>query len=68
MEGSSSASLSAVSEWVGPQRRTQAVVLAQCSFSVGQIVLAGLAYGIRNWRLFQIAGTAPVLLLCFYFW
>ncbi|XP_004614679.2 solute carrier family 22 member 13 [Sorex araneus] len=57
-----------LSEWVGPQRRTQAVVLAQCAFSVGQMILAGLAYGVRNWRIFQMAGTAPVLLLCFYFW
>ncbi|KAI5166336.1 Solute Carrier Family 22 Member 13 [Manis pentadactyla] len=32
------------------------------------MVLAGLAYGIRNWRSFQIAGTTPVLLLFFYFW
>uniref|UniRef100_A0A8C7AMA4 Solute carrier family 22 member 13 n=2 Tax=Neovison vison TaxID=452646 RepID=A0A8C7AMA4_NEOVI len=60
--------VSLLTEWVGPSRRTQAVVLAQCAFSVGQMVLAGLAYGIRNWRLFQIAGTAPVLLLFFYFW
>ncbi|XP_036189071.1 solute carrier family 22 member 13 [Myotis myotis] len=57
-----------LAEWVGPSRRTQAVVLAQCSFSVGQMALAGLAYGVRNWRLFQIAGAAPVLLLFFYFW
>ncbi|ELK29223.1 Solute carrier family 22 member 13 [Myotis davidii] len=57
-----------LAEWVGPSRRTQAVVLAQCSFSVGQMALAGLAYGVRNWRLFQISGAAPVLLLFFYFW
>lgn len=57
-----------VTEWVGPSRRTQALVLAQCAFSLGQMMLAGLAYGVRNWRLFQIAGTAPVLLLFFYFW
>nr|XP_025740034.1 solute carrier family 22 member 13 isoform X7 [Callorhinus ursinus] len=57
-----------LTEWMGPSRRTQAVVLAQCAFSMGQMALAGLAYGIRNWRLFQIAGTAPILLLFFYFW
>lgn len=66
--GPVSASPFTVAEWVGPSRRTQAVVLAQCSFSVGQMALAGLAYGVRNWRLFQIAGAAPVLLLFFYFW
>ncbi|XP_045056113.2 solute carrier family 22 member 13 isoform X2 [Desmodus rotundus] len=60
--------VSLLAEWVGPSRRTQAMVLAQCSFSIGQMALAGLAYGVRNWRLFQIAGTAPFLLLFFYFW
>ncbi|XP_012506951.1 PREDICTED: solute carrier family 22 member 13-like [Propithecus coquereli] len=57
-----------LTEWVGPSWRTQAVVLSHCVFALGQMVLAGLAYGVRNWRLFQIAGTAPVLLLFFYFW
>ncbi|KAB0358578.1 hypothetical protein FD754_002734 [Muntiacus muntjak] len=41
--------------WVAPSWRIQAVVLAQCTFSLGQMALAGL-----------IAGTAPVFLL-FYF-
>ncbi|XP_008584795.1 PREDICTED: solute carrier family 22 member 13 [Galeopterus variegatus] len=57
-----------LTEWMGPSRRTQAVVLAQCAFSLGEMALAGLAYGIRNWRLLQIASTVPVLLLFFYFW
>nr|XP_007969938.2 solute carrier family 22 member 13 [Chlorocebus sabaeus] len=57
-----------LTEWVGPTWRTQAVVLAQCTYSLGQMVLAGLAYGFRNWRLLQITGTAPGLLLFFYFW
>ncbi|XP_037382471.1 solute carrier family 22 member 13 [Talpa occidentalis] len=57
-----------LSEWVGPAQRTQSVVLTHCSFSIGEMVLAGLAYGVRNWRLFQISCTAPVLLLFFYFW
>lgn len=38
--------VSLLTEWVGPSKRTQAVVLAQCAFSVGQMALAGLAYGI----------------------
>ncbi|KAJ1069505.1 hypothetical protein K5549_020501, partial [Capra hircus] len=54
-------------EWVGPSWRIQAVVLAQCAFSLEQMALAGLACDIRNWRLFQIAGTAPVF-LPFCFW
>ncbi|XP_050996239.1 solute carrier family 22 member 13 [Acomys russatus] len=57
-----------LSEWVGPSRRTQAMVLAQSNFALGLMVLAGLAYGVRNWRLLQIIGTTPVFLLVFYFW
>ncbi|KAF6101099.1 solute carrier family 22 member 13 [Phyllostomus discolor] len=59
---------SLLAEWVGPSRRTQAMVLCHCGFSIGQIALAGLAYGVRNWRLFQITSTAPIFLLFFYFW
>ncbi|KAM9098305.1 solute carrier family 22 member 13 [Sarcophilus harrisii] len=55
-------------EWVSASKRTLAVVLSHCCFSLGQIALAGLAYGIRNWRLFQIVGTSPILLLFFYWW
>ncbi|XP_058146768.1 solute carrier family 22 member 13 isoform X3 [Dasypus novemcinctus] len=57
-----------LTEWVGPSHRTRAVVLTQSAFSVGTMVLAGLAYGIRSWRLLQVAGSAPVCLLFFYYW
>nr|XP_031542685.1 solute carrier family 22 member 13 isoform X2 [Vicugna pacos] len=68
VSGYTLSSVSLLTEWVGPSWRTRSVVLAQCSFSVGQMALAGLAYSIQNWRLFQISGTAPILLLFFYFW
>ncbi|XP_008066538.1 solute carrier family 22 member 13-like [Carlito syrichta] len=57
-----------LTEWVGTSWRTRVVVLCFCTFSLGQMALAGLAYLVRNWRLFQIAGTVPVFLLFFYFW
>uniref|UniRef100_A0A8C8ZTS4 Solute carrier family 22 member 13 n=1 Tax=Prolemur simus TaxID=1328070 RepID=A0A8C8ZTS4_PROSS len=68
VSGYTFSNVSLLTEWVGPSWRTQAVVLSLCPFALGQMALAGLAYGVRNWRLFQIAGTAPVLLLFFYFW
>uniref|UniRef100_A0A4X2L2I2 Solute carrier family 22 member 13 n=1 Tax=Vombatus ursinus TaxID=29139 RepID=A0A4X2L2I2_VOMUR len=55
-------------EWVSASRRTHTVVICQCCFSLGQMALAGLAYGFRNWRLLQIVGTSPMLLLFFYWW
>nr|XP_006120702.1 solute carrier family 22 member 13 [Pelodiscus sinensis] len=55
-------------EWAGVSYRTHTVVISHCSFSIGQMTLAGLAYGVRNWKLLQIAGSVPVLCLFFYIW
>ncbi|OXB63816.1 hypothetical protein ASZ78_016222 [Callipepla squamata] len=55
-------------EWVDVSHRPMAVLITHCFLALGQLVLAGLSYGIRNWRLLQIAGTAPMFALFFYFW
>ncbi|NXL85039.1 S22AD protein, partial [Alectura lathami] len=47
-------------EWVGVSYRPKAVLLSHCCFATGQMLLAGLSYGIHNWRLLQIVGSAPV--------
>lgn len=65
---SGSTSLPIVSEWVGSSWRTRTIAVMQAVSAVGQMVLAGLAYGIRNWRYLQIAISAPTFLLFFYFW
>ncbi|XP_023557970.1 solute carrier family 22 member 13 [Octodon degus] len=57
-----------ISEWVGPSWRTRTVAVMQAISAVGQMVLAGLAYGVPNWRFLQIAVSAPTFLLFFYFW
>uniref|UniRef100_A0A663M5E8 Major facilitator superfamily (MFS) profile domain-containing protein n=1 Tax=Athene cunicularia TaxID=194338 RepID=A0A663M5E8_ATHCN len=55
-------------EWVGTSSRPKAVLISHCFFAIGQMILAGLSYGIRNWRLLEIAGSAPVFVLFFYIW
>ncbi|XP_053119462.1 solute carrier family 22 member 13-like isoform X2 [Hemicordylus capensis] len=55
-------------EWVGVAYRARAVIVNHLGFAVGQMILAGLAYGIRNWRLLQVAGSAPIFCLFFYLW
>uniref|UniRef100_A0A674J144 Major facilitator superfamily (MFS) profile domain-containing protein n=1 Tax=Terrapene triunguis TaxID=2587831 RepID=A0A674J144_9SAUR len=55
-------------EWVGVSYRTHPVAISHCCFSIGQMALAGLAYGVRNWKLLQIAGSAPIFGLFFYIW
>nr|XP_010297032.1 PREDICTED: solute carrier family 22 member 13-like [Balearica regulorum gibbericeps] len=60
--------LALATEWVGVSSRPKAVLISHCCFAIGQMILAGLSYGIRNWRLLEIAGSAPVCALFFYFW
>uniref|UniRef100_A0A8B9NZT4 Solute carrier family 22 member 13 n=1 Tax=Apteryx owenii TaxID=8824 RepID=A0A8B9NZT4_APTOW len=55
-------------EWVGVSYRLHAVLISHCCFAIGQMLLAGLSYSIRNWRLLEIAGSAPLFALFFYFW
>ncbi|XP_064018989.1 solute carrier family 22 member 13-like [Pogoniulus pusillus] len=55
-------------EWVGASSRPKAVLLSHCLSALGQMALAGVSYGIRNWRLLEIAGSAPMLALLFYIW
>ncbi|KAJ1099414.1 hypothetical protein NDU88_004515 [Pleurodeles waltl] len=57
-----------VAEWVGVSQRAYATIISHICFAVGLMVLAGLAYGIRNWRLLQLVGSVPMALLFFYIW
>ncbi|XP_077160360.1 solute carrier family 22 member 13-like [Paroedura picta] len=56
------------SEWFGAAHRPLVIAVAQCCNGVGQMALAGLAYGIRDWRRYQLAGSAPVFCLFLYIW
>uniref|UniRef100_A0A8C6XND4 Major facilitator superfamily (MFS) profile domain-containing protein n=1 Tax=Naja naja TaxID=35670 RepID=A0A8C6XND4_NAJNA len=56
------------SEWVGPSYRPQALIIIHCANALGQMALAGIAYLIRDWRLFQIITSAPALVIIFYVW
>ncbi|XP_035172255.1 solute carrier family 22 member 13-like [Oxyura jamaicensis] len=60
--------LALATEWVGVSYRPRAVLITHCCFAVGQMILAGLSYGIRNWRLLEIAGSAPIFALFFFIW
>ncbi|KAM4029098.1 solute carrier family 22 member 13-like isoform 2-T2 [Anomaloglossus baeobatrachus] len=57
-----------VAEWVGSSHRAYATITGHVCFAIGQMGLAGISYAIRNWRLLQIACSAPTGLLFFYIW
>ncbi|XP_071590734.1 LOW QUALITY PROTEIN: solute carrier family 22 member 13-like [Heliangelus exortis] len=58
--------LALATEWIGVTSRPTAVLVSHCCFAIGQMILAGLSYGIRHWRLLQIAGSAPIFAFFFY--
>uniref|UniRef100_A0A8C9PHC4 Major facilitator superfamily (MFS) profile domain-containing protein n=1 Tax=Spermophilus dauricus TaxID=99837 RepID=A0A8C9PHC4_SPEDA len=61
-------SLSLVVEWMPTRGRTVAGILLGFSFTVGQLILAGVAYLIRPWRWLQFAVSAPFLIFLLYSW
>ncbi|XP_077143823.1 solute carrier family 22 member 6-A-like [Ranitomeya variabilis] len=55
-------------EWVPTKVRTIAGTLAGYSYTVGQLLLAGLAYGIRDWRWLQLSVSLPFFVFFLYSW
>nr|XP_061791434.1 solute carrier family 22 member 13-like isoform X1 [Nerophis lumbriciformis] len=55
-------------EWIGPSKRSWGACVTQLSSSVGQTVLAGLIYVIRDWRLAQFITAVPLAVICIYIW
>ncbi|XP_061589015.1 solute carrier family 22 member 13 isoform X2 [Cololabis saira] len=55
-------------EWIGVSRRSWGSCVAQMFGSVGQTILAGTIYFIRDWRLAQLVTAAPAALVAVYIW
>ncbi|KAM9839010.1 solute carrier family 22 member 13 [Aulostomus maculatus] len=55
-------------EWTCTKRRMLAGIITDYAFGLGYMLLAGIAYLIRDWRRLQLAISAPGLLLIFYIW
>ncbi|CAL8312568.1 unnamed protein product [Lota lota] len=55
-------------EWTGPKRRMLAGLMTDYFFGFGYILLAGVAYLVRDWRHLQLAISAPCFLFFFYLW
>uniref|UniRef100_A0A672Z4K6 Si:dkey-166k12.1 n=1 Tax=Sphaeramia orbicularis TaxID=375764 RepID=A0A672Z4K6_9TELE len=55
-------------EWTCTKRRMLAGIITDYAFGLGYMLLAGIAYLIRDWRQLQLAISAPGFLLIFYIW
>ncbi|KAM8897598.1 solute carrier family 22 member 6 isoform 8-T9 [Spinachia spinachia] len=55
-------------EWIPTKERTLVGTLSSFFFTFGQMVLAGLAFWLRDWRKLQLVACAPMFLFFTYSW
>ncbi|KAJ8279546.1 hypothetical protein COCON_G00066120 [Conger conger] len=48
--------------------RSFAAIVSHSFFAVGQILLSGIAYGVRQWRTLQLVLSTPALGFAIYYW
>ncbi|XP_077615741.1 solute carrier family 22 member 12 isoform X2 [Crocuta crocuta] len=58
----------AVMEWTSTRARALAMTLNSLGFSFGQVLMAMVAYGVRDWALLQLVVSAPFFLCFVYSW
>lgn len=54
-------------EWYGISKRSFSIILTHAAFSVGMMVLAGMAYVVREWRALQLGLSVPLALTGIFF-
>lgn len=55
-------------EWTSARARALAMTFNSLGFSFGQVLMAAVAYGVRDWALLQLAVSAPFFLCFVYSW
>ncbi|XP_046723252.1 LOW QUALITY PROTEIN: solute carrier family 22 member 6 [Silurus meridionalis] len=55
-------------EWIPTKTRTLVGSLSSLFFTVGQIVLAGIAYSLKDWRKLHVAVCSPFFIVFLYSW
>uniref|UniRef100_A0A8C9A5A9 Major facilitator superfamily (MFS) profile domain-containing protein n=1 Tax=Prolemur simus TaxID=1328070 RepID=A0A8C9A5A9_PROSS len=57
-----------ITEFVGPSYRRTVGIFYQVAFTVGLLVLAGVAYALPHWRWLQFTVTLPNFCFLLYYW
>ncbi|KAJ1154503.1 hypothetical protein NDU88_007255 [Pleurodeles waltl] len=57
-----------IAEFVGLNQRKIVGIVYQVAFTVGLLILSGVAYAIPHWRYLQIAVTIPNFFFLLYYW
>ncbi|XP_006733275.1 solute carrier family 22 member 1 [Leptonychotes weddellii] len=57
-----------ITEFVGLGYRRTVAILYQMAFTVGLLLLSGVAYTIPHWRWLQLAISLPTFLFLLYYW
>ncbi|XP_010629348.1 solute carrier family 22 member 2 [Fukomys damarensis] len=57
-----------ITEFVGLSYRRTVGIFYQASFTIGLLVLAGVAYALPHWRWLQLAVTLPNFCFLLYYW
>nr|XP_058939507.1 solute carrier family 22 member 1 isoform X2 [Kogia breviceps] len=67
-KGSWTAGYTLITEFVGLAYRRTVAILYQVAFTVGLVLLSGLAYAVPHWRWLQLAVSLPTFLLLLGCW
>nr|XP_027799836.1 solute carrier family 22 member 11 isoform X1 [Marmota flaviventris] len=55
-------------EWTTTHKRAVSMTILGCTFSTGQMALAGLAFALRDWRDLQLAVSVPFFAISLISW
>ncbi|XP_063293477.1 solute carrier family 22 member 6-B-like [Pelobates fuscus] len=61
-------SYSLIVEWIPTESRAITSTATGYCYTIGQLVLVGLAYLIRDWRMLQLAASLPFFIYFIYSW